>query len=541
MILNQTVVGRTNTAGERDLQQEEAVRANNIYMEKLQQQVNMDDTQSAQSSMDSVSVSHGQQSGQGKLNERNLVKDDDSASIRSVSTTSSANLRTKKRMPQSSYPGPAPPKLNRNTSTGSSSSRSSGGTSYGNSNNEKSSFGASATSASSSAHKEQSIASPVRNHDRVYAITDTDAAALLIPGSPERRGGLGLADGASEPCMGGTWINAIGANKDAVHMKNDFDVPCGQVVGYEYRREKFDAQGVPVPGSENVSVVTTTDNDSASALGSAQVSIADSYSDYKLGQYDYMGRGEGDLLPGGELEGRSISSEDLICGKLQKADKNSAVTKEKTREVKRGMSQAVMTMSSHSKMLLAGPGGITHNKDSGDKAVKVINRLAGSEGGIHADLDDGTIATDTLQLSTENNILHGIPEDIESPQAKQIQGGAGSPSDSDTVSILKHEQFKLLSNMPREKGGEHAAVHVYHDGFSAKERKSAPRGMGPGRTTTGRFKLNFSEPGGAADTGGGPQVMQLQEQQKDEHENTITSERRLLGMPPSPSTRDGHI
>ena len=173
-------------------------------MEKLQQQVNMDDTQSAQSSMDSVSVSHGQQR-MDKANLMNAILSKMTILPRSeVSrTTSSANLRTKKRMPQSSYPGPAPPKLNRNTSTGSSSSRSSGGTSYGNSNNEKSSPRASATSASSSAHKEQSIASPVRNHDRVYAITDTDAAALLIPGSPERRGGLSLADGASEPCIVG--------------------------------------------------------------------------------------------------------------------------------------------------------------------------------------------------------------------------------------------------------------------------------------------------------------------------------------------------
>ena len=281
-------------------------------------------------------------------------------------------------------------------------------------------------------------------------------------------------------------------------------------------REKFDAQGVPVPGSAAVSVVTTTDNDSASALGSAQVSIADSYSDYKLGQYDYMGRGEGDLLLEVSVEGRSISSEDLICGKLQKADKNSAVTKEKTREVKRGMSQAVMTMSSHSKMLLAGPGGITHNKDSGDKAVKVINRLAGSEGGIHADLDDGTIATDTLQLSTENNILHGIPEDIESPQAKQIQGGAASPSDS----YGKHPEARAIQAPKAICLAKKGANMLFTCIMTAlPQRRERVRLVVWDQEDHNRsIQTQFQRTGGAADTGGGPQVMQLQEQQKDEHE-----------------------
>ena len=501
MILNQTVVGRTSTAGERDLPQEETSRAKDTKQRQHQQP--LDDTQSALTSIGSESTRRRLQTGQHWRDEDN----DDAASTHSISTNNSDKMRSTKRMPRSSYPGPAPPKLSRNSSIGSGSS-SVDGSSIG-----QSSVGGSTSSTSSRTLNLERTSTQTYNHDRVYAITDTDAAALVIPGSTERRGGMSLADGASEQHMGGTWVDAMGGSSSAIRTHNKSShAPSGQVVGYEYRREKFDLQGIPLPGSANVSIVSNTDEDSASA--SAQVSIADSLPSYQHGHGSYAN----DFIS--EVDDKSFSSEDLMCGKLRKADKNSAMARENVREVKRGLSQAVKTMASHSKMLLAGPGGVTHDKDSGDKAARALNRLAGSDAGVHADLDDGTIATDTLQLSAENNLLHGLPEDIQSPQARHGKGEEmGSPSESDTVSILKHEQFKLMSDVPREKGGEHAAVHVYHDGFSAKARGDAPRGTGPSRgTTTGRFKLNFSEPGGAADTYNGPQVMQLQELQREEHD-----------------------
>jgi hypothetical protein len=319
---------------------------------------------------------------------------------------------------------------------------------------------------------------------RVYAVDYGDVSGGLVikQDDKKRRGGISVGGGSSVAASeGASWVNAVGA---------DGGVEGGRVIGFEYRREKYDAKGRPVDAPYHHNDDKDTDEHSVGSYKSfgSLGSNSHSYGQQQGRHMDYADPRYYASQFNGEMGSEALSkfdSRDLVCGKLKTVELNSATRVEMEKSVKRGMNAATKQVVRHAKLLLGGPGG--------SKNMGVVDPNARNPNdGYH---DDGTIASDGLQLSMHDHVLMNVPGNIDT---------GASIAGSDTISQVKHALGKRESPHNLERGGEHAQHHLipsqhggedYHD----KHHREV---SGLGNTAAGRFKMNF---GGSADSLGSPQ------------------------------------